>query len=232
MRPLEEIAFVPFRRSGKLIYYFDENGILHESTMDQLPSKTKTFLEMEVNPMLKGVPFISLFRKEFFGWDEIISDFDEGKLQAVISAAVVTKPGESIQDFERHVEERKSHQDKVRTIVREKGHFRDFPSGLDRFLVRIEKPLIIRFPDNPNTRTFDIIKVQILLCSTWESDIPEYVKQHEAKIINRVIEKIDKDRSFKKYGVPVNILTMTSAEYLTKDTLELIFEVKRVEEGQ
>ena len=232
MKVLKEIAYIPFRKQKDQLYYFDEDGIVQKRKMDALPDQTRLFIEEVGENTLMGGSLIATLREYFFDREELAAFYDNGMLQVIISAAAITEPGESVRDFERHVKEKQKYYDKVRSVVRKEGHFKDFPSGLDRFLVRIEKPLIIRWPDNPKPNTFDIIKVRILLCRSWESNIPEYVKENEKEIINRAIEKIEKDRSFKKYGVPVNILAMTSAEYLTKDSLELIFEIKQGDKGK
>ena len=214
------------------LYYFDKDGVVQKRKMDDLPEQTRVFIEETGENMLAHGSLISNLRDCFYDFEEQMTINAKGMMRAVISAAIITEPGENIQDFERHVKEKQNYYDKVTSIVRKEGHLKDLPSGLDRFLIRIEKPLIIRWPDNPKPNTFDIIKVRILLCQSWESDIPEYVKENEKEIINRAIEKIEQDRSFKKFGVPVNILAMTSAEYLTKDSLELIFEIKQCDRKQ
>lgn len=102
-------------------------------------------------------------------------------------------------------------------------------STLDRLIQRIESPEYERTPENPNAATFDRVRVMVCLphylFPTW-NDLKQAVYDNRKEIGRQVIEKIESDRRFKKYGVPVNILRLSDIILRTDYALEYIFELK------
>ncbi len=83
---------------------------------------------------------------------------------------------------------------------------RKLPTETDRFVAKIEKPIIARYTDNLNENTFDYIIVDCYLVTQFDGDRMAYTKEHIKEINQMVLAKIESNRTFKKYGVPVNIL--------------------------
>ena len=142
-------------------------------------------------------------------------------------AAAKLEEGDRYEDLIRYVEESKEHYDRLYSEKRGNEAIHARTEGLDRFLARICKPIILRVPENSNPDTFDIIKVDIELLTEWGDDRKAYIEENRKGIIKRAVEKIEKDRGFKRYGVGVNCLVVTEMIMLDRNTLELIFELKK-----
>ena len=52
------------------------------------------------------------------------------------------------------------------------------------------------------------------------------VKKYQPEIYQRVTQRIEKDRQFKKYGIPMSFLELSDATLLRDFSMELIFELK------
>lgn len=60
---------------------------------------------------------------------------------------------------------------------------------------------------------------------SWEA-LQNEVKKYQREIYQQVIQRLEKDRQFKKYGVPVNFLKISNVTLLRDFSLEFIFELK------
>ena len=99
-------------------------------------------------------------------------------------------------------------------------------SELDKYIARCN-PIILKDPDNPKAKTFDIIKVQVDLITSKE-DRWDYIKKHQRDLVNRAIESIAQNKQFQKFDVPVNILRCTKIHSLSMYAVELVFELKTI----
>ena len=85
-------------------------------------------------------------------------------------------------------------------------------------------------PENPNkTSTFDYIIVDVNLVTTWEGDKKKYIEEHKKGISKLVLEKINKNRTFKRHNVPINYLKISKIT-LCKDrnVLQYVLELKPI----
>lgn len=97
---------------------------------------------------------------------------------------------------------------------------------IDRFIAKIESPSIERETDNLNKKTFDFVRIRILL-SDLQVDTKEEVKRNFEEILMRAIQKIQRNKAFQKYGVPVNFLKVTKVTLTQQKVLEILFELKQ-----
>lgn len=83
-------------------------------------------------------------------------------------------------------------------------------------------------PENQNKKTFDRIRIQVVLprymFQTWD-ELKAAVQENRLEIDNRVLDKIKNDRQFIKFGIPVNFIKLTDVTLLRDHTLEYIFEL-------
>ena len=102
--------------------------------------------------------------------------------------------------------------------------------GIDRFITRIDNPQFFCSPENPNkSTTFDFIHIDVGIVSEWSMDRVEYIKQNIDEIDKKVIDKIQNNTSFLKYGVPVNILKATQRTIVLRmSKLHYVFELKKI----
>ena len=102
-------------------------------------------------------------------------------------------------------------------------------SFIDRLVQSIEKPSYEREPWNQNKKTFDRIRVTVNLprymFGTWD-ELKQAVKDNRQEINKKVLTKIETDRSYKKFGLPVNVLQLSDVVLCRNYTLEYIFELK------
>ena len=99
--------------------------------------------------------------------------------------------------------------------------------SLKRFITKIERPIFICMPENPKKdNTFDFINVDVNIISEWPNK-KQYIKMNIKEINKTVLDKIEKSRSFKKYGIPVNYLKISKVT-LRKDlnSLHYVIELK------
>lgn len=106
---------------------------------------------------------------------------------------------------------------------------------IDRLIQRIYPPEYERIPENTNAATFDRIRVLVGLPSTmfrtWD-ELQIAVKENRREIDRRVIKKIENDKQFQKFHIPLNFLKLSTV-LLRKDySLEYIFELKDLEPHQ
>lgn len=103
------------------------------------------------------------------------------------------------------------------------------PSPTDQLVQGISPPVFEREPENENTATFDRIRISVGLpryhFSSWEA-LRDEVKKHQREIYRLVLDKIESDRRFLRYGVPINFLKLSDVTLLRNYSLEFIFELK------
>ena len=102
-------------------------------------------------------------------------------------------------------------------------------SPLDQLIQYINPPVYERIPGNDNIKTFDRIRITVGLpryqFNSWEA-LQSEVKKYQHEIYQRVIQRLETDRSFKRYGVPINFLEISDVTLLRDFSLEFIFEPK------
>lgn len=103
------------------------------------------------------------------------------------------------------------------------------PTPIDRLAQYITPPVYERVPGNNNETTFDRIRIMVGLpryqFNSWET-LRNEVKKYQREIYQRVVRKLEEDRQFKRYGVPINFLKLSNVTLLRDFSLEFIFELK------
>lgn len=105
-------------------------------------------------------------------------------------------------------------------------------SSVDRLVQHISPPTYERAPENPDESTFDFIRMTVGLpryrFDSWEA-LQDEVKKHQAEIYQRVLQRLESDRQFKSYGVPINLLKASDIILRCDYAIEFIFELKERE---
>lgn len=103
------------------------------------------------------------------------------------------------------------------------------PTPIDRLVQYIASPVFEREPGNIDESTFDRIRITVGLpryqFDSWEA-LRNEVNKYQKEIYQRVIQKLEQDRSFMGYGVPLNFLKLSNAILLRDFSMEFIFELK------
>lgn len=107
------------------------------------------------------------------------------------------------------------------------------PSPVERLVQHIAPSIYERVPENRNESTFDRIRVTVGLpryqFDSWET-LRDEVKKYQHEIYQRVIQKVQTDRQFKKYGVPINFLELSEVVLRRDFSIEFILELKKQSE--
>lgn len=238
LKPIDKIQYIPFRHYEGRLYYFSPEGIVKRCRDHELHPKVEELYrnnyENEYLYIRKEYSFEEYVKQqiEWFRMDEVSFvdydyDYEKTSLQ-LRKAAAKLKPGDTYEDFKKYIEESCEYYKNLYEVMKEKqGVYHDRAEGLDRFIVKILRPIILREPENTNRKTFDIIKVQMDIITHWDTDRTQYIKDNKEEIVRKAIEKIAQDRYFKYYGVNVNVLALTKMLRLNDNMIELIFELKK-----
>ena len=116
------------------------------------------------------------------------------------------------------VQERKRRRDKYK-----EEHPDD---SFERFITKIDKPVFERATDNLQKETFDFIRVDVSIVTTWHEDRMKYIQKNQHEITKRVIERIQDSKRFQAMGVPINFWKISSITLTRDSILEYLFELK------
>ncbi len=102
-------------------------------------------------------------------------------------------------------------------------------SPLDRLVQSISSPIYERVPENQDETTFDYIRMTVGLprykFDSWEA-LQDEVKKYQREIYQQVVQKLENDRQFKRYGVPINFIKLSDVIFRRDFSLEFIWELK------
>lgn len=104
-------------------------------------------------------------------------------------------------------------------------------SEVDRYewnngiVLKIDRPEIRRETGNTNKKTFDFVRVEMSIRSTYQS--VEKLRAHKKELVQKALDKIDSYKPYQKYGVPVKYLHLYRMTLLQCGDLILDFEVPK-----
>lgn len=202
-----------FRVNNKKFYFFDENGkysCLKEK--DILPS----------NIIIDCIYIDSDSKNNSYSCNRALRQLEEtikiynGNI--LKSALCKMQMGDSIQKLVEY----------CNSITFET---RGVPEGVDRFITRIERPQFICIPENPNKdTTFDYVHIYAGIVSEWKEDRKKYIRDHIREIIEMVLNKIENDKTFLKYGIPINFLKISKVTLIKRTSeIQFVLELKNID---
>ena len=186
------------------VYYFNSEGIFTRILEEECMLKVEPYVDAPASELITFPEWFSLERPE---------KMHVGRFRRAISSAVMR--GESINRFEEMLNGSSNF-----TIPFKVNDVNDF-------ITSITKPSFERRPENKNRNTFDFIRVYVNFCNA--EDYKKYIKKNLKSICRIVLRKIDESKAFKKYGIPINFLKLTSAIICVDKSIELVFELKDLE---
>lgn len=204
-RILKDLTDVILRVKKGKVYYFDGKGIYRSTSVQRAWSlKNSSVVGKNGKRRLDAIVIVM----EYF-------DYENGSL--LIKAICSLKEGDTIEKFKQILE----------TVEYEEN---PKPTGINRFVTKIEKPVFERVPENPKNNTFDYIFVDVNIVKDWEEDRRTYIQKYKKQICEMVLRKVQEDRTFKKFGVPVNFLKITSITLRKNSVLEFVLELKELKD--
>lgn len=100
-------------------------------------------------------------------------------------------------------------------------------TGIDK-AIYIDKPIFLRYPENPNEKTFDMIEVEVRICiEKLEENIKVFEHKHRNDIAKRIGEKLMRSQEFKRYNIPLQFIKITSIQCsMLSNSIRYILEIK------
>lgn len=195
------------------IYFFDDNFI-----WTKVPEKTA--IDMGIRNIKK---WESRVHNDYDLYGNLFIDPQITNLKVARKIINSLIPGDHITRLltlaeEVRVEQR-THEER---LEKERGK-----TPVERFILTIRKPQIYREYGNNNRKTFDFVEVLVFI----RSDFPDKVgffKAHHKEICDMIVEKIEKDKGFQRYGVPISFLELKTLSLSKSDFIRYLFELKDI----
>lgn len=202
MRSINAIKNLVLRKFNGDVYYFNDKGIYSKVKIEE--AKKMAFSNL-------------IFREDGTCFIDNTCFWMYIKPNQRLTTMAITKLeiGDTIEEFE----------EKIKS-VKIKTHIK--PEGLERFITKINKPIFGKYPENLNKDTFDYIYMDLCIVHEWDENRKEYIKKHIKKIEQKVLSKLEKDRKFKSYGVPLNFLKISRITLKKDDVIQFVLEMKSI----
>lgn len=208
LKPLNEIVFKPFRCAGGEFYWFDNDGICRKGR----------------NPKVRP-KYRHKWSADYIDSEDFV-DYGNGNLFSVCATNI--EVGQTTADFNELLKKYFCifNEEKERTGIGryypEKVHY----SEIEKFVTRISRPIFIRTPENKKRNTFDYIRFDVNLNTSFENK-NKYLKRNIKDIIQMVNERLQNDTCFKRKGISINYLSVTKVMKDTNNSLVVIYELKK-----
>lgn len=196
--------------SDIIYYFFDINGVYQKRINDEQDLKRP-----ECN---KYLDLHEVWRVP--SYDILEPPYNNAQWLCQMVLNTYMKPGMNIEDFERLLNEHKYY------VYSNNG----VPAndiiyyGIDRDITKVEKP-VYRNSNGNTKKSFDFILVDMNIRVGIE-DKRDFIIRNKKALIHKAIERIENDRSFKKYNVPIGVLKLSKIYRIEEATVEFIFELK------
>lgn len=205
-----EIINVVLRKVKRNFYFFNEK------------EEWTCFSEKEILPIDISMPYIWFKRGKDISYLPIHFSFELLQMLNVDNKTLLSKAigrlevGDSIEKLKEYCNG---------GVTLKEPSKASYDNGI---ITRICDPEFICNPENPKkTTTFDYINVDVNLLTTWKGDKKVYLEKHKKEISKMVLEKVKKDRTFLKYGIPVNYLKIAHIVlYKGGNMLQYVLELK------
>lgn len=249
LKAIRDIEGLCFKNDKGICFFFDGNGIcqtLHQDDFhkwvsygsydkiiyDPLSPLRWRFIEGTVPNVkrpqnyfsLTGRGWLTVEKNEFLNF-RIMTDAEyqlSGKVWTRAKKRI--HEGDSVADFETKLTEAFDSLMKPK----EKSEFEklELSEDLQRFVTKIEKPIVLRIPENERKKSFDIIRQGINLNTSFENK-EQFLKDHMKDIIRMSNAKLSDSTSFKKYKVPISCLAITRIYKDDPNHLIIVYELKK-----
>ena len=190
------------RKAKGYAYYFNDEGIYCKIPVSEVIESN--FLNVHMFPEKEGD-----FWFEQYYFAKLICE----NANLAIKIICCLKEGDTFENLVYYIKN---------TKLKPKGK----KEALERFITKIEKPRFERTPENPNESTFDFIYMDVNIVTEWKEDRMQYIKNNIDKIMNKVVEKLTNDSTFKKYKVPINFLKVSRTTLKSNSVLQFVLELK------
>lgn len=194
------------RARDKRIYYFDNQGVYRSVPL----AKARSMQLQNIDRLwYDGSYNVNVIR------DLQDKNIKINNVTLLLKVIAMLKEGDTIETFDEY----------LATTNIEKH---EKPTGLNLFITKIEKPVFYREPSNKKPNTFDFIYIDVNIIQEWSEDRLTYIQKHRKAIFKRVLEQLEKNKSFQKFGVPINFLKVSRITLRRDSVLEFVLELKKI----
>lgn len=194
------------RARDKRIYYFDNQGVYRSVPL----AKARSMQLQNIDRLwYDGSYNVNVIR------DLQDKNIKINNVTLLLKVIAMLKEGDTIETFDEY----------LATTNIEKH---EKPTGLNLFITKIEKPVFYREPSNKKTNTFDFIYIDVNIIQEWSEDRLTYIQKHRKAIFKRVLEQLEKNKSFQKFGLPINFLKVSRITLRRDSVLEFVLELKKI----
>ena len=201
-----DAAYTILRKNRDKVYFFDENGIYCSKNIKEIKT---------IDSDMRAEYYVG--RSAIDGMYIMEEHYPEPKVDQVEKKMALRKMklGETREHFQQ-------------LLLTTKKQRREKPTGLDRFITSMARPIIERETDNENKNTFDFIRMYIGILSeeACEENRIEYIKQNQPVIVAKAISAIKDSKQFIKYNIPIDYLKLSQMTITKDDQLLFLFELK------
>lgn len=199
---MRKITNIVLRKAKGKVYYFDEKNIYQCVSVEEA-KKMENLLNLKIRE--DG----SVYFMEYYYY----GIFENLNHNLTKKAICKMKVGDTLDDL-------------LKILSNTSLEHRSKPEGLNRFILSIDKPIFVRKPENHKKNTFDYIYIDLNIITKWNQDRKEYIQNHIQEINKMVIDKLESNREFKKFDVPVNCLKASRITLRRDNKLEYVLELK------
>lgn len=194
------------RAKRKKVYYFDSQGVYRSVTFQEAKKMGLQNVDRLWNDGSYNANAIRMLQDQ---------NLKICNINLLLKVIAMLKEGDTIETFDEYL---------AGTYIEK----HEKPSGLDRFITKIENLKFVREPSNQSPNTFDFIYIDVNIVKEWSEDRLTYIQKHKKKILEKVLEEVEKSKSFQKFGVPINFLKVGRITLRRDSVLEFVLELKEI----
>lgn len=213
---LKECKNTALRETKNCVFYFDDELIWRSSDIESaFQIGIKGINQRDDGTFWCNLPYYNLF-------GHYSTDKDKFRIDSNLARKILSKLKEG--DHISKVADIASVTE-IQYMSGEEKRKKTNRSDVENFVISIEKPNIYRDIENENKKTFDFVEV-IVNISVYHPNKIKFAREHKKEIAQMALNKIENDRKFQKYGVPISILTLKNAMLSKNNFIRYLFEVK------
>lgn len=204
---------IAMRQIKSTVFYFNENKIWSSISIEEGEHTLSGIQRYNQLFVHDKTLFVSALFLNYF------VNTNKAYLRTAISKLLIGDTWDKFIDIYNHIEYKQ----------------REKPQDLNRFITKINRPIFERFPENNNSMTFDMIRMDINIVTTYipeimnELSFSQYIKKHSKKIKTLALYKLQESQQFQSYGIPITFLKLESAIYHHNlSMIEFIFTLKNL----
>lgn len=250
--PKEQIKYYPIRFKKEIIWHFDGKKVVVEPLSTYM-KRNSVDVRIKSFPGKNNSTFemIEIWNLPCFTEDDrypVCYSWDRGnsRLHDIIRGdnGEYETHRRVFQYFVKYVEENDTYEDLVEKLKKaekeayimtenirnNRQSWPDFDTmeltyEWDRFVTKVKGPYAIRVPENKKKNTFDIMQVELYICSEWP-EREQYIKEHMRDMVEIAHDRLENSKTFQRFNVPIGCMTLKTIQERIDSSIVFSFELK------